>query len=121
MVEKLCKFFGKKICTVEGQDYYNFPSIDALAGPDVEPLLRKEGFGYRAGYIAKTAQKLLTIGGKNWLVELKKEKGSTYQNAREFLMTLPGIGPKVADCICLMSLGHLEAIPVDTHIFQGIT
>lgn len=118
MVEKLCKFFGEKICEVENQDYYNFPTIEALAGPDVESLLRKEGFGYRAGYIAKAAEKLLTIGGRNWLVALKKENGTTYEDARNSLMTLPGIGPKVADCICLMSLGHLEAIPVDTHIFQ---
>lgn len=118
MVEKLCRFFGEQICTVDNQDYYSFPTIEALAGPDVESLLRKEGFGYRAGYIAKTAQKLLEIGGKSWLIALKKENGSTYKQARDSLMTLPGIGPKVADCICLMSLGHLEAIPVDTHIFQ---
>ena len=34
------------------------------------------------------------------------------------LMEFPGIGPKVADCICLLSLDKTEAIPVDTHVWQ---
>ncbi|KAJ8681203.1 hypothetical protein QAD02_016990 [Eretmocerus hayati] len=118
MVEKLCTIFGEKICTVEGRVYHDFPTIQALAGANVEDILRKEGFGYRARYIAKSAQKLLTLGGKEWLLKLCKDSGAIYEDARENLMSLPGIGPKVADCICLMSLGHLEAIPVDTHIFQ---
>ncbi|XP_014203435.1 N-glycosylase/DNA lyase [Copidosoma floridanum] len=118
MVEKLCRIFGNKICELEGQDYYDFPTIEALANSKVESVLKMEGFGYRAGYIHKSAEKLVTLGGREWLSSLKKENGSTYDNARENLMSLPGIGPKVADCICLMSLGHLEAIPVDTHIFQ---
>lgn len=118
MVEKLCRLFGDKICKVEDHEYYDFPRIEALANASVEPVLRKEGFGYRAGYIVKSAEKLLTLGGKEWLLKLQKENGSTYEHARESLMSLPGVGPKVADCICLMSLGHLEAIPVDTHIFQ---
>lgn len=114
----MCKHFGRKICTVDKQQYNDFPTIEALSKPRVEALLREEGFGYRAAYIAKTAKKLKTLGGSDWLAGLCKANGASYSKAREELMTLPGVGPKVADCICLMSLGHLEAIPVDTHIFQ---
>ena len=34
------------------------------------------------------------------------------------LTGLPGVGAKVADCVCLMSLDQHEAIPVDTHVWQ---
>ncbi|XP_014223188.1 N-glycosylase/DNA lyase [Trichogramma pretiosum] len=118
MVEKLCRIFGDKICELENQTFFDFPKIENLTSSDVESTLRKEGFGYRAGYIIKSAKKLKELGGRMWLQGLMKENGVTYEHARENLMLLPGIGPKVADCICLMSLGHLEAIPVDTHIFQ---
>ena len=117
MVEKLCRLFGKKICNLDGKEYYDFPEIESLATKKVEPVLRKEGFGYRAAYIVNTARKLLELGGRNWLLKFHK-KNSTYECAKENLLDLPGVGPKVADCVCLMSLGHLEAIPVDTHIYQ---
>ncbi|CAB4057270.1 OGG1 [Lepeophtheirus salmonis] len=42
----------------------------------------------------------------------------SYQDAKEQLIQLPGVGPKVADCILLMSLDKAGAIPVDTHMFQ---
>ena len=38
-----------------------------------------------------------------------------YHRAHEELLALQGVGPKVADCVCLMGLGWGEAIPVDTH------
>lgn len=117
MVEKLCSLFGRKICSIEDKDYYDFPTIEVLKEKNVENILKEEKFGYRAAYIVNTAKRLSELGGKDWLLNLQRENVS-YYTAREQLMTLSGIGPKVADCICLMSLGHLDAIPVDTHIFQ---
>ncbi|KAL0104246.1 hypothetical protein PUN28_017163 [Cardiocondyla obscurior] len=117
MVEKLCLLFGRKICSIEDKDYYDFPTIEVLKDKNVESILKREKFGYRAAYIVNAAERLSVLGGKDWLLKLER-KNVLYQNAREQLMTLPGIGPKVADCICLMSLDHLDAIPVDTHIFQ---
>ena len=38
-----------------------------------------------------------------------------YREAHGQLLELQGVGPKVADCVCLMGLGWGEAVPVDTH------
>ena len=42
----------------------------------------------------------------------------SYEDAKEYLMQFDGIGPKVADCICLYALHHTKAFPIDTHIEQ---
>ncbi|XP_028140193.2 N-glycosylase/DNA lyase [Diabrotica virgifera virgifera] len=115
MVEKLAKFYGNEICEVEGEMYYSFPNVEQLAGNKVEDKLRTNGFGYRSKYISKSAQYIAEQGGNDWLVKLKN---MPYDDAKKSLMELTGVGAKVADCICLMSLGHLQAIPVDTHIYQ---
>ncbi|XP_075227550.1 N-glycosylase/DNA lyase-like isoform X2 [Lycorma delicatula] len=115
MVEKLCTFYGKKICQIDNQDYFAFPTVEALAQPGVDEKLRKAGFGYRAKYIHQSAEKIISFGGNEWLNKLKE---LNYSEAKTELMKLTGVGAKVADCICLMSLGHLEAVPVDTHVFQ---
>ncbi|XP_038214365.1 N-glycosylase/DNA lyase [Zerene cesonia] len=115
MVEKLCTQYGDKICEVDGTSYYAFPEVKNLAQPKVESKLRELGFGYRAKFIQKSAEQIVDLGGDNWFSDLQEMK---YKDARAELMKLCGIGPKVADCICLMSLNHLEALPVDTHVYQ---
>jgi N-glycosylase/DNA lyase len=58
MVENLCTHYGSKVLESGGQSFYAFPTLESLAGAGVEDNLRKLGFGYRAAYIAKTAQQV---------------------------------------------------------------
>ncbi|KAL7033018.1 hypothetical protein ACKWTF_007457 [Chironomus riparius] len=116
LVEKLCTNYGELICSTDGRSFYNFPSLEKLSkDEEMESKLRNLGFGYRAKYIAKAAKDILNKGGVKWLDSLTR---LNYPKAHDELIKLPGIGPKVGDCICLMALNFLEAVPVDTHIIQ---
>ena len=42
-------------------------------------------------------------------------------DARKAIMAFPGVGPKVADCVLLFSLGHTDAFPVDVWIDRAMT
>ncbi|GAB1607694.1 N-glycosylase/DNA lyase-like, partial [Argonauta hians] len=56
MVDKLCCHYGTEISSFDGKTYYTFPTVEALSQPGVEEKLRELGFGYRAGYITKSAK-----------------------------------------------------------------
>ena len=132
MVEKLCTNYGDLVATIEDRTYHDFPPPEALTGNDVEARLRDLGFGYRAKFIHQTA---VMVSGKEkgWLDslrnpespafgvtpspggEMRPEGRDGYREAHEKLLELQGVGPKVADCVCLMGLGWGEAVPVDTH------
>lgn len=112
--------------------FHDFPSPEALTGAGVETHLRELGFGYRAKYIAQTAVMVVEQKPKGWLDSLANPGSPnfrpaadaaalprhTYKEAHEQLLQLTGVGPKVADCVCLMGLGWGEAVPVDTHVWQ---
>lgn len=74
---------------------------------------RSLGLGYRNVYL----REMYEFAGENpeWL---KKLKILSYEDARAELLRRKGIGPKVADCICLFGLHHIEAFPIDTHVKQ---
>lgn len=130
-VHKLCNHYGPLINHLEGEAYHDFPMPSALTGNQVESHLRELGFGYRAKYIAQTARIVANEKPNEWLETLRNpevpgfgtpavpdDKHATYQEAHEQLLSLTGVGPKVADCVCLMGLGWGESVPVDTHVWQ---
>lgn len=135
MVNNLCLHWGPVLGRIDGETYHDFPTPSDLAVDGVEAKLRALGFGYRAKYIYQTA---CMIAGKpdGWLDSLRNpespvlgtkpspagawspEGRAGYRAAHEALLELQGVGPKVADCVCLMGLGWGEAVPVDTHVWQ---
>ncbi|XP_072223817.1 N-glycosylase/DNA lyase [Leuresthes tenuis] len=115
MVERLCQNLGAPLCQLDQTSYYDFPTLSALADSSVEARLRDLGFGYRARFLQQSAKQILDTHGLQWLEGLRRVP---YLEARDALRTLPGVGTKVADCVCLMSLDKPEAVPVDTHVWQ---
>lgn len=115
MVERLCQALGTPLCQLDQTSYHDFPTLSVLADSGVEERLRDLGFGYRARFLQQSAKQILDTHGLQWLDGLRN---APYLEARDALRTLPGVGTKVADCVCLMSLDKCEAVPVDTHVWQ---
>lgn len=92
---------------------FGFPTSRAIASVG-ETRLREMGFGYRAKTLVAVAEELARRP-HDWLHSLSEGK---YEDAVTALCELPGVGLKVADCVCLFGLGFDEAVPVDTHLWR---
>lgn len=114
-LDKVCKLLGKKRKQSMGDagqvTWYEFPEPgDFLLNAE---LLSDCGLGYREPYILGVCEAIVD----GWL-DLQLLQKMPYEEAKAYLMSFTGIGPKVADCICLYGLHHMQAFPVDTHIQQ---
>ena len=111
IIERLAKAYGKEI-EWKGKIYYTFPTPEELKDVTIEEY-RKLGLGFRDIRLYETTKMILE--GKVDLEELKKNPNT--MEVREKLLTLSGIGPKVADCILLFSdLKRLEVFPIDVWV-----
>ena len=103
-IERICTDYGKNM-----GDYFAFPTLDELKKIPRE-YFRQIKCGYRADYLANT---IAMIGDTFDLEELQRLDTKT---ARERLLTLSGVGPKVAECVLLFGLGKTDVFPTDTWI-----
>jgi len=114
MILNLSKRFGRKI-TFNGHHFYTFPRPSNLAHASLKEI-RSCKLGFRAEHVLETS-KILDHGEFN-LEDLRK---MDYEKARQKLLSLPGVGQKVADCVLLFSLDKLEAFPVDIWMKRTVT
>ncbi len=98
-IKDLADHFGEPVGEILGRTFHSLPSPKTLAALTKEDLAPCK-LGYRAGYLIKTAA-------------MVEEAGEvTY----EALPSYHGVGPKVADCISLFSMGRYDSFPIDTWV-----
>lgn len=115
IIERLCLNYGNEI-NWNGETYYTFPTPEQLKDVTVQDY-RKLGLGFRDVRLYETTHMILEK--KVDLQKLRKEPDTL--KVREQLLTLSGVGPKVADCILLFSdLKRLEVFPIDVWVRRVI-
>lgn len=110
-LEKISVKFGTKI-KFDNQEFYVFPEPKKIANASIQEI-QNCGVGYRAKFIIDAAKMV-----KSNQIDFDDLRKSNYHDAKEMILTVPGIGNKVADCILLFSLEKTEAFPLDTWIIK---
>lgn len=117
MVNAIRRNYGEPLVTIGNETIYSFPSFVELKKRATDDELRmKCGMGYRSKYILETMKILESLGGEQYLHDLRETNDPI--QVQEKLIQFCGVGRKVADCVALFSLRQCDAIPVDTHVWN---
>ena len=113
IVERLCAAYGQPV-GFDGGVFYTFPPAARLAALEEQDLAVLR-CGYRAAYIITAARAV--AGGS---LDLAALTDCDYMSAKKALLSLNGVGEKVANCVVLFGLYHMEAFPVDVWIRRAL-
>lgn len=108
-LESLSKKFGTKV-HYKGEEFFLTPPLGSL---NDQHAIINSSVGYRSQYIYAVNHLLTPL----WLQRLQT---ATYDEAKNRLLDIPGIGPKVAECICLYGLQHYESFPIDVWVKRAV-
>jgi N-glycosylase/DNA lyase len=112
MHNNIARKYGEEV-EVNGRKLLRFPTPEELAEATEEEL-RELGTGYRAKYIVETMKILQSDFNHEEMDDMQ------YEDAREYMKQLYGVGDKVADCVLLFSKEFYEAYPIDTWANQAL-
>lgn len=110
VVSRLCGLLGEEI----EDNTYSFPGPEVIAPLGVCELAPLRA-GYRAQYILDAARAVC-----DGSLDLDALRSGGADEAERALLTLNGIGKKVAGCVMLFGLGKTEAFPIDTWMKKAL-
>ena len=122
-IEKLAKVYGKKIDikipefikNIDADtEFYTFPTPKELANADIEAL-NACSLGYRSPYIEASAK---AVYRKD--IDLNAIDSLDDEELLKALMSLKGVGIKVANCVALFGYHRIAAFPIDVWIKRMI-
>jgi N-glycosylase/DNA lyase len=108
-VDILCQTFGTPLGEIDGQTFYSFPTPEQLRGQD----LSAASLGYRESYIKELAE----LDAGIW----REIRGQDEETARKSLLSIRGVGEKVANCVMLFGLHCMDSYPRDVWINRMIS
>ena len=108
-VKAICEYSGPFLGEIGKKKYYGFPDLSALSAM-CEQDFRDLKCGFRAPYITDAVRKMNEGLSGERLASLSRRE------AKAELMSVHGVGDKVANCVLLFSLGFRESFPVDVWI-----
>ncbi len=109
-IEAICSIYGKPLDISDGKTVFSFPSVSSLASA-TEEKLKSCGLGYRVPYIISAARMV-----DNGELDLEKIASYSDDNLLKELMSVKGVGTKVANCVSLFGYHRINAFPIDVWI-----
>lgn len=103
IIKRLCDTYGEKIC----DDWHAFPTSKTLSKLSVEDF-EAIGLGYRAKYVKKLADDV-----ESGVIDLAAIKAMDLDDAKKTLLSIYGVGEKVANCALLFGFQFIRCFPVD--------
>ena len=105
-LDRLSSTFGRRI-EFDQMTFHMFPKPKSIADATIEEI-KECGLGYRSKFVLEAARMV-----ESRQINLERLKKCDYQEAKEAIRLVPGVGDKVADCIMLFALDKMDAFPLD--------
>jgi len=109
-INKLCETCGQRLEDARGKSYFAFPDPESVVMLSEEQL-KACSLGYRWSYVHAAADAVAS-----GMLDLEELRSASEEEANAALMSVRGVGIKVASCVALFGLHHTDAFPKDVWI-----